>query len=975
AMTEKEVSVSSPPERAPDVSQGVENDDKEERGGWTMLQQQKTPSKAVGFEAASASGEQPQELKAQMKQRMSKMKKMVSELGLKQESVGGLIDLSFLPGFASDEVNALNKDVLKAEKELRDVEELVEEQEERSSIMEEHMKRVRQEITFTQLRADVKRREVFTEENLRKISEMEAKRLEREIRKFEKDTDELNDRMRGLKAAINSGNEKMDEFRLLMQWNQEELDQWMQAARQKDEDSVALQSYTKNDSSKLKELYLELEKASGGLYNLQQQLDDEVTETQSAQIQLNRTAEVFKDLQNERQKLVVMWEETIEAIHMRDEGIHKAAEEFAANKAVLRHKKRQLDGLSTNLDGEVDKNLEFDRQIELVEEDISKLRDDLKTGVANTKDAEEKLELLKSRVTRAINDLANEKAKKTQDLVNKRKKLELVEKKLADLRIKVEDEYMLLDTLDKKRHELEKILATEEVNLKVARKEVSDLRERHFKESEKLNDMKAKEKDILFEIHGAKSQAKSLTNQIHQLESSMIKQEEVLYSAEFQIQCLERKVARAGGETSDVEAREFNAKIQQLEQELQEKLAEEVIVLQQLKKSQDDLRAAVRKREELTRKLNQIEEKNAELSLESETGLHTLKMEVNRLQGMLNKNADAVFGMESTKRRLQMSMEECRREIGSRHERHMSELKSLQDDLHFMLMQRNKMAVAVEKLRSKYEVILNRVKIEKSAERSPNYFVIKAAQEREEIQREGYKLEQEVKQVQADVSSLARAFEDVKDANTLYRNSHKTANTLKLENEKAHLKVVFEQAKERHQNKVELERALLKEFDQAEQRNATMEEKESHELETLNILQHQVETAEKDNKEHTKKQRRATVRFERLASKLKESYGDLDAERIAKEMQLSEARETVTDVLYKLKAVIQENPDLGRIIQERVADAGFKMPSNTSSVKSSVSGSTRGSIISSRGSIFSAGMPGSARTSRSGSVVTMEFPE
>ncbi|XP_024531274.1 coiled-coil domain-containing protein 39-like [Selaginella moellendorffii] len=872
-MTEKEVSVSSPPERAPDVNQGVENDDKEERGGWTMPQQQKTPSKAVGFEAASASGEQPQELKAQMKRRMSKMKKMVSELGLKQESVGGLIDLSFLPGFASDEVKALNKDVLKAEKELRDVEELVEEQEERSSIMEEHMKRVRQEITFTQLRADVKRREAFTEENLRKISEMEARRLEREIRKFEKDTDELNDRMRGLKAAINSGNEKMDEFRLLMQWNQEELDQWMQAARQKDEDSVALQSYTKNDSSKLKELYLELEKASGGLYNLQQQLDDEVTETQSAQIQLNRTAEVFKDLQNERQKLVVMWEETIEAIHMRDEGIHKAAEEFAANKAVLRHKKRQLDGLSTNLDGEVEKN----------------------------------------------------------DLVNKRKKLELVERKLADLRIKVEDEYMLLDTLDKKRHELEKILATEEVNLKVARKEVSDLRERHFKESEKLNDMKAKEKDILFEIHGAKSQAKSLTNQIHQLESSMIKQEEVLYSAEFQIQCLERKVARAGGETSDVEAREFNAKIQQLEQELQEKLAEEVIVLQQLKKSQDDLRAAVRKREELTRKLNQIEEKNAELSLESETGLHTLKnlvkekeekmlsrdllqMEVNRLQGMLSKNADAVFGMESTKRRLQMSMEECRREI----------------------------------------------------ERSPNYFVIKAAQEREEIQREGYKLEQEVKQVQADVSSLARAFEDVKDANTLYRNSHKTANTLKLENEKAHLKVVFEQAKERLQNK---------EFDQAEQRNATTEEKESHELETLKILQHQVETAEKDNKEHTKKQRRATVRFERLASKLKESYGDLDAERIAKEMQLSEARETITDVLYKLKAVIQENPDLGRIIQERVADAGFKMPSNTSSVKSNVSGSTRGSIISSRGSIFSAGMPGSARTSRSGSVVTMEFLE
>ena len=39
-----------------------------------------------------------------------------------------------------------------------------------------------------------------------------------------------------------------------MNWNQEELEQWALAARQKEEDNLALLKYTKTDESKMKEL-------------------------------------------------------------------------------------------------------------------------------------------------------------------------------------------------------------------------------------------------------------------------------------------------------------------------------------------------------------------------------------------------------------------------------------------------------------------------------------------------------------------------------------------------------------------------------------------------------------------------------------------------------------------------------------------------------------------------------------------------
>lgn len=63
--------------------------------------------------------------------------------------------------------------------------------------------------------------------------------------------------------------------------------------------------------------------------------------------------------------------------------------------------------------------------------------------------------------------------------------------KLKKMREKVEDEYNHLDTLEKRTHTLNKLLHTEELNLKLAKKEVADLQDRHYKGSEKLFSLRA----------------------------------------------------------------------------------------------------------------------------------------------------------------------------------------------------------------------------------------------------------------------------------------------------------------------------------------------------------------------------------------------------------------------------------------------------------------------------------------------------
>lgn len=68
------------------------------------------------------------------------------------------------------------------------------------------------------------------------------------------EAEESQEKLNAVQNAIFRGNESMDRFKLQMNWNQEELEQWALAAKQKEEDNLALQKYTRADDAKIKEL-------------------------------------------------------------------------------------------------------------------------------------------------------------------------------------------------------------------------------------------------------------------------------------------------------------------------------------------------------------------------------------------------------------------------------------------------------------------------------------------------------------------------------------------------------------------------------------------------------------------------------------------------------------------------------------------------------------------------------------------------
>lgn len=89
-----------------------------------------------------------------------------------------------------------------------------EETKDRKQIMDEHLKSVQSEISYSQARVTAKRKEIQSEAHLKSLGERELARYDADIRVLKKERSELLDKVNGLQNHIYRANEKMDQFKV-----------------------------------------------------------------------------------------------------------------------------------------------------------------------------------------------------------------------------------------------------------------------------------------------------------------------------------------------------------------------------------------------------------------------------------------------------------------------------------------------------------------------------------------------------------------------------------------------------------------------------------------------------------------------------------------------------------------------------------------------------------------------------------------
>lgn len=247
------------------------------------------------------------------------------------------------PDYANDQNKELNMIISEKVQLIHHLNIEIEEHQERLKILEEHLKSVQQELIHTQALVDQKNKEIETEEHMKQIAERQAGRLKNELKKLEQQSADQQDRLNNIQNMIFKANEKMDQFKLEMNWNQEELEQWALATRQKEEDHLTLEKYRRADETKIKELTLQIEKLTILVSRKSGELEKEVTETQAAQIELDKTAQEFKRLHVERHQLYLQWAEAVMNSTKRNKLLTEVGKQFANAKQFLKDRESELE--------------------------------------------------------------------------------------------------------------------------------------------------------------------------------------------------------------------------------------------------------------------------------------------------------------------------------------------------------------------------------------------------------------------------------------------------------------------------------------------------------------------------------------------------------------------------------------------------------------------------------------------------------
>ena len=499
-----------------------------------------------------------------------------------------------------------------------------------------------------------------------------------------------------------------------------------------------------------------------------------------------------------------------------------------------------------------------------------------------------------------------------------------------------------LALVEKDASAAEKILKDAENEEVAEQRKLQALKEKMFKASQELFDLRQIEASTIAEISGSQSQVKNLRHKIKALDKESVKQAELIYNAEYEIQLMERKLSVVKGERSDAEKKALTAQIEKCKEELKEAKDQQKFLVNQTRKVNNEYTRARRREEEAERdkvklreRINTVEmESNAvELDLKQYTeeeqeamvSNDVMRLEIKRLRDQLSERADKVFTLENRKQQLKLSMAERKKEIAVHSDVQAVQLRLAEEEVHKVKMEVNGRKAQINMLAAKYEKVVksSSVRSEEGGEpKSQAYYMIQAAQKREELQRQGDELDQEIRRREREMRALEATLRHVNVRNTKYRTSFQKANMKSGEAED--MKQLEEQAKlaadALFRRKKELQR-LATDFEeddrrlrQVEGQCTRLEERNGHLAEAKQQMEVELAAQDEALQKHD----------ERLARLSALHRGDGQEETVQeKHFRAEGLRDATKSVLRTLGDLAKAYPELKDVLSATLQDHGL----------------------------------------------------
>lgn len=892
-------------------------------------------------------------------------------------------ELNFDEGIAMPVANLENKqlehEVSSAQKSIVAHKEQLDEHSDRIYAMSEHLRNVQQELQHTQELLNARKREIDTENHMKQIAEREEGRLNNEIKKINNEIKDLTEKRNIFENNIFRSTQRLEDLKSQMNWDQKALEAWLEESARKDEDALTLQKYTRSDEGKVKELTLRMEKMTDDAAKKKRELEHELTSTMTAQIELDKTAEEFRKAHGERQELLHQWENTIQQMQKRDREMDQLAVKLAEVKIEVRDREEQVQEKQKFLESEVANNQEKEKKVGVAERQAAKLRLEYQDSEQLRIQFQDELDTLKYTVDRTAKDLDMARQKYNllkKEVTNRIEKLERVQKERDDLRkqLKIVTDETL--TSEEKAQRMDVLLKEEESRIYDVEKQLARLRETQFRKTEELHQCKVLEANTAAEIQGSRAASRNLSSKLHKLDQESLKQQEIIYMQDFQLQQLERRISRMQGERSNEEKLQLEARITELTSQLDEHNSTHTLLSAQMKNLNDDLRRANRDLGKGKEEMKNLTSKIEELNLHNDSSErerkkvvaakqnlmvdeNILKLEIKRLRDTLSSKADNVFNLEKRKLHLETAMNQRRHEINIHKDMLKAQIKSAEVERQTVSSELHERISKIDKLRKRYEILMiSMAPPEGEEERSQAYFVIKAAQEKEELQREGDELDAKIRKAEKEIRALENTLRLMNGRNETYRKSFNKVDEMSEEfDEKQRLEDQMRAVMDKYKYKRRQIRELQEDLGSMQNTLGNLTADEQALVEVISEKRVKTTNLQKELDDQKAKKDRASreaAKIARAVRSAKKSSGELHEER---DMHLRELREFNAQTMKQMGEVLHNYPDLGPSVQLYFSQAGLPMPPSpgpgTSRPTSSRSARSSGSTSSARSDISS----------------------
>nr|XP_017446345.1 coiled-coil domain-containing protein 39 isoform X2 [Rattus norvegicus] len=851
----------------------------------------------------------------------------------------------------------------KLHKEKSNLQDQLRDYEDRINSMSSHLKNVNQEFLFTQSLYKARECEIESEEHFKAIAERELGRVKDEIQQLEKEMAIILERKNDKENAIFKATQKLDGLKCQMNWDQQALEAWLEESAHKDSDSLTLQKYSQQDNNKIRALTLKLEKLTMECNEKRKLLDNELTETLSAQLELDKAAQDFRKIHVERQELIQQWENTIEQMQRRDQEIDNCALALARIKQEAREKEGVVREKIKFLENEVGNNVEYERRISIAERKVSKCRMEYQRQEANRNQLKDELDTLKTTLNRTSSDLEALRkniSKVKKDILDETGRLQKLKhhNEIVKHKLKMITEKTI--SIEEKATNMEDMLKEEEKNLKEVEVQLNIVKGVLFKKVQELQSAITKEKALGSEIEGTRSSLKHLNQRLHKLDFETLKQQEIMYSQDFYIQQVERRMSRLKGEINSEEKQALEVKIVELRKTMEERKSTLSLLEEQIKKLHNDLYFIKKsngknkdEKESLMNKIGELhlfvdrseKELNKAKAVKEDLMIedNLLKLQVKRARELLYSKAEEVLSLEKRKQQLCTAMEERVEEIKVHKAMLTSQIRYVDQQRQTVSSEFHERLSKIDKLKNRYEILtVVMLPPEGEEEKTQSYYVIKAAQEKEELQREGDSLDAKISKAEKEIYALQNTLQVLSSCNNNYKQSFKKVTP---SSDEYGIKIQLEEQKrsadEKYRCKQRQIRELQEDIQSMENTFEVIEHLANNAREKLSEKQTLSFQLRKETEEQKPKIQRVTKQCGRLRREIRILRQTNDETLEEQDIQLREIIQFHKDIDQMLVNAM-ENAEIHVIFQTYFQQNGLELPtakgpSSRSSSQSSLS--------------------------------------